>query len=44
MRAKPEEISKRVKNYLNHYVEINKVRLEDLKLRNFEEYVNVILQ
>ncbi len=37
-------IAKRVKNYLNHYVEINSIKLGDLKQRSFEEYVEMILQ
>lgn len=32
-------LTKRVKNYLSHYVEINNIRLTDLNKRTFEEYV-----
>lgn len=37
-------LTKRVKNYLSHYVEINNIRLTDLNKRTFEEYVEMILQ
>jgi hypothetical protein len=32
-------VSKKVKNYLSHYVEINNIKIEDLNKRSFEEYV-----
>ena len=44
LRQEPVAASKRVSNYLSHYVEINKIKPGDLKHRSFEEYVEVILQ
>ena len=44
MREEPAKSVKIVRNYLSHYVEINRVKLSDLKQRSFKEYVEMILQ
>ena len=38
------KVVKGVRNYLSHYVEINMVKLGELKERSFREYVEMILQ
>lgn len=43
-RQSTSSLTKRVKNYLSHYLEINNIRLTDLNKRTFEEYVEMILQ
>lgn len=44
IKAEPEKVAKKVKDYLGHYVEINMVRRADLKQRSFREFVDMILQ